>query len=462
MGWHIGDWSIAWRDHGSGCSTAPRIRSSQQFACGCTCPPCPYRVAAGSARPARRRRGRAGPRANGDAVFATDLENRITFWTPSAERLFGYPAAEAVGRPFGERVPREWLGRSHNRRARQLGEALAPEPACVLLAWSEHVMASRRSSARPTVEATTEPVGELERAVIDNLYDGVYYVDRGRRIRYWNRGAERLSGYLANDVVGRFCYDNILSHVDASGRSLCRSVCPLARTMRDGEPREAEIFLRHREGHRVPIQVRTAPVRDREGAVIGGIEIFEDATRLSAVRREVSELRDQAMHDALTGLPNRRHFEMTMASRIAELAGYGRPFGLLIADIDRFKRVNDRYGHATGDVALRTVARTLLASSRPGDQIARVGGEEFALTITDVDLATLRPISERFRAMVAQTRVHADELDLRIRISIGGTMAEPGDTMETIYGRADVALYAAKNAGRNRVCLSGDAGASTA
>jgi diguanylate cyclase (GGDEF)-like protein/PAS domain S-box-containing protein len=323
------------------------------------------------------------------------------------------------------------------------------------------VTAARRSSALPEVEPAAEPAGELERAVIDNLFDGVYYVDRGRRIRFWNRGAERLSGYQAKDVVGRFCYDNILSHVDASGRSLCRSVCPLARTMRDGEPREAEIFLRHREGHRVPIQVRTAPVRDREGTVIGGIEIFEDATRLSAVRREISELRDQAMHDALTGLPNRRHFEMTMASRIAELAGYGRSFGLLIADIDHFKRVNDRYGHATGDVALRTVARTLLASSRPEDQIARVGGEEFALTITDVDLATLRAIGERFRAMVDQTRVLADEHGLRIRISIGGTLAEPGDTAEAIFGRADAALYVAKNAGRNRVSLSGEAGGLT-
>jgi len=300
-----------------------------------------------------------------------------------------------------------------------------------------------------------DPLDELQRAVIDNLYDGVYYVDRGRRIRYWNHGAERLSGYAAGDVVGHLCFDNILNHVDASGTVLCRSLCPLARTMRDGEPREAEVFLRHREGHRVPVQVRTAPVRDREGKVIGGVEIFEDATKLSAVRREVSELRDLAMHDALTGLPNRRHFEMSMSSRIAELASYGRRFGLLIADIDRFKRVNDRHGHATGDVTLRTVARTLLASSRPGDDIARHGGEEFALTIADIDEAALRAIGERFRTMVERTRVHADGRTLKVTISIGGTIGEIGDTAEAIFERADAALYGAKSGGRNRVCLSG-------
>jgi PAS domain S-box-containing protein len=127
--------------------------------------------------------------------------------------------------------------------------------------------------------------GEFERALIDHLYDGVYYVDRGRRIRYWNQGAERLTGFAAASVVGHFCYDNLLNHVDASGTQLCRDGCPLAATMVDGEPREAEVFLRHREGHRVPIRVRTSPVRDREDKVIGAVEIFDDRTELSTARR---------------------------------------------------------------------------------------------------------------------------------------------------------------------------------
>ncbi len=245
--------------------------------------------------------------------------------------------------------------------------------------------------------------------------------------------------------------------MDAAGQQLCRSACPLAATMGDGEPREAEVFLRHREGHRVPVRVRTTPVRDREGKVIGAVEIFDDSTELSAGRREISELRDLAMRDALTGLPNRRHFEMSTASRIAELAGYGRPFGLLIADIDRFKLVNDQHGHAAGDVALRTVARTLLESSRAMDDIARFGGEEFVLTITDVDAAALRGIAERFRALVERSRVRSDDRDLRITISLGGTIAAVGETAEVIFERADAALYRAKEGGRNRVVLHGDA-----
>ncbi len=323
-------------------------------------------------------------------------------------------------------------------------------------AQPEPVPPAPRATTGPVVGSSVADSVGFERAVIDHLYDGVYYVDCARRIRYWNEGAARLTGHEATAVVGQFCYQNLLDHVDATGRQLCRSGCPLAATIGDGEPREAEVFLRHREGHRVPVRVRTSPVRDREGKIIGAVEIFNDSTDLSTARRQLTEMRDLAMRDALTGLPNRRHFEMSMATRIAELAGYGRPFGLLIADIDRFKLVNDRHGHAAGDAALRTVASTLLGSSRPMDDIARFGGEEFALTITDVDAAALRAIAERFRALVERSRFRAGERDLRITVSLGGTLAEVGDTAEAIFERADAALYRAKESGRNRVCLHGD------
>lgn len=317
-----------------------------------------------------------------------------------------------------------------------------------------------RTPAGPLDTAPVEPAEGFERAVIEQLYDGVYYVDRARRIRYWNAGAERLSGYQASAVVGQFCYQNLLNHVDATGRQLCRSGCPLSATMRDGEPRDAKVFLRHREGHRVAVSVRTSPVRDREGEIIGAVEIFSDSADLSTARREASELRDLAMRDSLTGLPNRRHFDMSISSRIAELAGYGRRFGLLIADVDRFKLVNDRHGHATGDAALRTVARTLLEASRTTDDIARFGGEEFALTIGDIDETGLRSIAERFRVLVERSRVGVGEPGLQVTISLGGAIARVGDTAEAIFERADRALYLAKEAGRNRVALDGDAEAS--
>lgn len=304
-------------------------------------------------------------------------------------------------------------------------------------------------------ERETEPDRgtPFERAVLDDLYEGVYFVDLGRRIHYWNRGAERLSGFGAADVVGRHCHDNLLNHVDDAGRQLCRAACPLAATMRDGTPREADVFLRHRSGHRVGVRVRTTPVRDRDGRVIGAVEIFDDQTDLSSARRELSYLRDQAMTDALTGIPNRRHFEMSIASRIAELAGYGRPFGLLVGDVDHFKALNDRHGHAAGDVALGMIARTLREATRPSDDVARYGGEEFVLTVADVDERGLARVGSRMRAMVARSLVRTGDLELNVTISVGGALALPGETAAAVFERADRALYRAKAAGRNRVVI---------
>ena len=317
----------------------------------------------------------------------------------------------------------------------------------------------------PDGAAEPQPGGSadgFEHAVVENLYEGVYYVDRARRIRFWNQGAERLTGFSPSDVVGRYCYDNLLNHVDAAGKSLCRDGCPLAATMVDGQLREADVFLRHHDGHRVPVRVRATPVRDREGRIIGAVELFDDTRELSASRREAAEMRDLAMTDALTGIPNRRHFDMSIASRIGELAGYGRQFGLLIADIDRFKLVNDQYGHAVGDAALRTVARTLLEASRASDDLSRFGGEEFAFTIVDVDGRALRAIAERFRVLVGRSSVRIGELDLGVTVSLGGTIARVGDTADAIFERADAALYRAKETGRNRVVIGRDSRARAA
>ena len=105
--------------------------------------------------------------------------------------------------------------------------------------------------------------------LLDSLHDGVYFVNTERTIQYWNKGAELLTGYLASEVVGRSCYDNILAHVNEQGCGLCMNRCPLAATIADGVRRESEIYLRHKLGHRVPISVRVAPISNEEGRVVG-------------------------------------------------------------------------------------------------------------------------------------------------------------------------------------------------
>ena len=113
-------------------------------------------------------------------------------------------------------------------------------------------------------------------ALLEAMSEAVYAVDTDRRVTYWNPAAERLTGYRASDVVGRRCWDNILSHVDDKGAVLCTTGCPLPATIEGGRAREAHVFLRHRDGHRVPVAVRAAALCSADGAVIGAVEVFRD------------------------------------------------------------------------------------------------------------------------------------------------------------------------------------------
>jgi diguanylate cyclase (GGDEF)-like protein len=131
----------------------------------------------------------------------------------------------------------------------------------------------------------------------------------------------------------------------------------------------------------------------------------------------------------------------------------GTPFGLLFMDIDRFKDVNDTYGHDAGDQVLKTVALTISFISRPYDLFGRWGGEEFVGIVRNVDSESLRKIGNRFRALIEHTIIHLPKRSISVTVSIGATMAVPGDTMDSLVRRADELMYRSKENGRNLVTL---------
>jgi len=284
--------------------------------------------------------------------------------------------------------------------------------------------------------------------LLDNLYDGVYFVDTDRRITYWNKGAERITGYSSAEVIGKRCSDNILMHVDKGGNVLCRAGCPIADTIADGAERSTEVFVHHKDGHRVPITVRVAAIRDDHGAITGGIEIFTDNTPAATALQRVTEIERLAYIDPLTGLANRRYAEITLTARFEELQRYNWPFGVIFIDIDYFKDVNDRYGHDVGDEVLKMVAKTLQNSVRFFDVVGRWGGEEFLAVIANVNREELLATVNRFRVLVEQSNIPAVP-GLRVTVSLGATLARQGDDMALIIKRVDKLMYESKAAGRN-------------
>jgi len=289
--------------------------------------------------------------------------------------------------------------------------------------------------------------------IIDNLHDGLYFVDLDRKITYWNRSAEVLSGYMASEVVGRCCSDNILTHVDGDGNCLCLDKCPLAHTMEDGQPREAVIYMHHRDGHRIPVSVRTSPLTDENGTIVGGVELFNDVSSLGANELRVRELEKLALLDTLTQLANRSYLEREIEACIEEYRRHRLPFGVIFIDIDHFKKFNDTYGHNLGDEVLRCVANTLVANSRPFDLYGRWGGEEFIGLIRNCTVPELELVGSRMRLMVEKAYVMHQDEELRVTISAGATIYQAPESLDNLLKRADKLMYDSKRGGRNRLTM---------
>jgi diguanylate cyclase (GGDEF)-like protein/PAS domain S-box-containing protein len=274
-----------------------------------------------------------------------------------------------------------------------------------------------------------------------------------RRITYWNKGAERITGYESSEAMGRSCSDNLLVHIDDNGVNLCKAGCPLAQTLMDGLERETEAYLQHKDGHRLPVIIRVSPLRDSSGRIVGAVETFSDNSAKAALLQRIDQLQEESLVDPLTGVANRRCIDMKLHSRIDEMQRYGWPSGVLFLDIDNFKIVNDTYGHNVGDGVLMMVARTLSSNLRAHDLLGRYGGEEFVAVITHVDMAQLHSFADRLRVLVENSRHDTEYSTIRVTVSIGATVVRPEDTVETVITRADLFMYNSKISGRNRVSL---------
>ncbi len=292
---------------------------------------------------------------------------------------------------------------------------------------------------------------DFYRGLVDNLYDGVYFVDRERKITYWNKGAERITGYSREQVIGISCSDDVLNHVTADGRELCREGCPLAACILDGQVREMEAYLQHADGHRIPVLVRAAPLIDAGGNILGAVETFSSDAGLLAVRSELHDLRRKVQMDPLTGLGNRVLLERRLRGAIAEM-GQDTRAALLFIDVDEFKRVNDTYGHEVGDKVLSMVAATLRYNLRDEDVIGRWGGDELMAILHDLSsLQEAEAVAEKLRVLVSFSGVDGLGVSLPLSISVGVTLLQPGDTPESVVRRADALMYQGKQAGGNRV-----------
>lgn len=304
---------------------------------------------------------------------------------------------------------------------------------------------------------TTDLPAELFERLLDDSPEAAIVIDQHGAIRYLNAASQALTGFLPGEAIGKPLDGLLPDGVAEKHQGYLRNYISSGTTSTVlGHVRE--FAVRHRTGAMIPIQLKALDL-----GVIDGVRYFgafmadmrERRAREAQTAALLTKLEQQAMTDPLTALPNRRAFDAELARIAARAHRNKSPTTVGVADIDRFKEVNDRYGHPVGDLVLCEVGKAIERAARGTDFVARTGGEEFGMLLPDTSLEMARLVAERMRKAVAEASVTtADGEIIRVTISVGLAALPPGSPPEEALASADAALYQAKEAGRDRVAAA--------
>jgi diguanylate cyclase (GGDEF)-like protein/PAS domain S-box-containing protein len=286
----------------------------------------------------------------------------------------------------------------------------------------------------------------LVASIVENSNDAIYTVSAEGLVTTWNPAAERLFGHSEREAVGmaatRLVPDG---HAEEDARLV-------ARALADRPIESWETLRLRKDGSRLAVSVAMSPLRDVHGRVAGVSVIARD---VSERRRFEQQLRYLSDHDALTGLPNRTRFEGELDRAIDYAQRYATGGALFLVDLDGFKRVNDALGHAAGDELFRSVAQALRGRLRSTDVLARLGGDEVGVLVPVANPEQADAAARSILAAIRDHRGHIAGEDLHVTASIGGVRLDDADSASAALARADLALCAAKEAGRDRHVIFG-------
>ncbi len=313
----------------------------------------------------------------------------------------------------------------------------------------DRILASPMTDALPTLPQV------LYSRLLEDALDAVVIIDEQCRICYINGAMQVLSGYARGELLGQPLSGLLPDALAAQHDNMVMTYIRSSRTSSVlGKIRE--FAIRHRDARMIPIEMKAMDLGAVDGVRYFGAFVLDVRERRELAAKNASllaQLEQQALCDTLTCLPNRRAYEAQAGQAMARAArSSGSLLAVGVADLDHFKTINDRHGHAVGDAVLRTVAQVLRQAGRLTDVCARLGGEEFGLLFPDTTLAQAVKVAERIRAAVAcAPTMLPDGTALHVTMSIGVANLASGATLDAAMSDADRALYQAKHQGRNRV-----------
>ena len=288
---------------------------------------------------------------------------------------------------------------------------------------------------------------ELAQVTLNSIGDAVVSIDGSGKVTYLNIVAERMTGWRRDEAAGH-PLEEVMRIVNGTTRA--RVLNPLRSALERNEAVRLtkDCVLIRRDGAEAGIEDSAAPIHDRRGRVTGAVMVFHDVTQARAMAVKMSYL---AQHDGLTGLPNRAVLNDRLTQAMAAGHRHSKKLAVLFLDLDRFKHINDSLGHVAGDRLLQAVAQRLLACVRNSDTVSRQGGDEFVIVLSEVAHAEDAAISAHKILLALSAPYHLDEHRVDITGSIGiSTCPEDGSDAETLLKHADIAMYRAKEGGRDK------------
>ncbi|MCA9246951.1 MAG: diguanylate cyclase, partial [Planctomycetales bacterium] len=279
----------------------------------------------------------------------------------------------------------------------------------------------------------------FQQKLLDNMHDGVAFVDTQGKIFLWNTGAERLTGISGEAAFHKLWMPEMLEMRNEKGRIVRTEECPVAQALQTGMQTFGRFRILSRDGKELPIDVQVIPVTGRDGTKYGVTVLLHDASNETSLEEKCENLHSQATKDPMTQVANRAEFDRVHPLFIKAHVESGLPASLIICDIDHFKQVNDNWGHPAGDDAIKTFAKLLQSYAKHGDLVARYGGEEFVMLCADCNNASAASRAETIRRALMEIP-QAQMNGRHITASFGVTENQPGDTPATMLRRADRAL----------------------
>lgn len=404
-----------------------------------------------------------------DVIWTMDLAGRFTYVSPSVERLRGYSVAEVMQQTLEQALTPESAKIATAALGRTIQAIHAGLPVDDFRAeleqpckqggtiWTEVTVTPIQNGQGEFVSllGVTRDISERKR-VEDDLRiaatafesrDAMLVADADRRILRVNRAFTRITGYSAAEVIGQ------TPHMLKSGRHDADFYAAMWETLARAGAWQGEIWNRRKSGGIFPAQLTISAVKDSEGRISHYVSTMHDITQRKKLEEEVHKL---AFHDALTQLPNRRLFHDRLTQALARAKRAQSRMALLFVDLDKFKPINDQYGHEAGDWVLQAVARRIEACVRASDTVARVGGDEFLVLLPDLNaLEDALAVAEKIREELDRPFLTPSQLALSASSSIGVALyPDHARSEQDLLRLGDQAMYEAKGQGGSAVAIA--------